>query len=302
MRLIIILLFAIFLHQSHAATVEAQKHTSKKTVVDEQIGTSKKPLFVKTEIIEDKEKISANQIKEKLKDDLERETSEYTYRASIATIGIFIVTLIQAGLFLWQLFLMRKATEISAIAAKAAQAAVQVSHTSFLADHRPWVHINGIEVHKPPFKDSGRFLIPLSITLENVGNTPALQVWPVIYASDGGFTDINPTDVQNRIVDNGPNQNGGIAIFPNSKTKIEVYAVMQEDLDRFGTVTMIWPSIVGVIFYKNTTGETWHRTGFIYNTFVERSNDRDYLINLDSLHEDNFPIRLQLSPQGDFAD
>ena len=215
---------------------------------------------------------------------------------------LLAVAMIQALFFYFQLQKMdRSITDASNVAATARDS-VNLARDAFVADHRPWLCVSELVADGFPMIEEGRLLIPLSITLKNVGNSPALAAWPDVHAMDPLLSDETPVGRQAKIARAGGHQDVGIALFPGETSTIKVYALMQAAEVEACRAEGMWPWIIGVLFYKFASDESWHRTGFIFTTRVARSDPKDGLVKLGADGPMPELIQVQLSPQGSFAD
>jgi hypothetical protein len=65
--------------------------------------------------------------------------------AGLFTAALAVVAVVQAGLFVWQLVLMRKTMQDSTVAAKAAEESARVAREAFTKMERPYLYIFGVK-------------------------------------------------------------------------------------------------------------------------------------------------------------
>lgn len=108
-----------------------------------------------------------------------------TWVLAYSTMFLFIAAAIQAGLFIWQLSLIRTSLKDTKIAADAARAAAEagtlqakVAERSFTELERPWLFLEGATVSRRELP--GQALVPnnwfIKLHWKNVGRAPALIV------------------------------------------------------------------------------------------------------------------------------
>ena len=153
----------------------------------DQRGTEQIPLVVKVlpsqpseeqTKKEDAEKHEKSEIDRKLAFETQR-IADYTDRLALFTVFLFCVAVSQAGLFVWQLFYMRRGMDDAKLAAEAAKAAAEATKlqaSAIISAQRPYVFLkvqeNGIKFNLNGTFEYGteRF----KFELRNYGRTPAL--------------------------------------------------------------------------------------------------------------------------------
>lgn len=98
--------------------------------------------------------------------------SIFTFWLTLATIGLGIVAVLQIG------FLDRSET-IASRSANAAKQSADVAKDTLIATQRPWMWPETLAVASDlVFKEDRSATISIRYIIKNMGNTPALNVWP----------------------------------------------------------------------------------------------------------------------------
>jgi hypothetical protein len=164
----------------------AQSKQSAEPPAADQRGTDKVPFSVKIVPAPDsKEKTDKEEherkekaiVDEKLAFETQR-IADYTNRLALFTVFLFCAAVAQAGLFVWQLLLIRASltdAKIAADAAKeaadAAKAQIKLARDDFNATHRPKIRIKNVWLAQQLLPDTP---VIVDILLVNVGNVPAV--------------------------------------------------------------------------------------------------------------------------------
>ena len=93
----------------------------------------------------------------------------------VFTGGLLIIAIVQAGLFWYQLRLMRDATKEAAAAATAAKNSVELARQAFVATHRPEIVVQSIRSSFGP-ESSSDFSMKADVTIFNRGTTEAANL------------------------------------------------------------------------------------------------------------------------------
>jgi hypothetical protein len=150
-------------------------------------GTDEVPLPVKVVPAPDTERKAAEEKQERdKKTTTEDRLVEWTHALFWATAALAFVAAVQAGLFVWQLFLMRDGVKVAALAAGAARESADAARASIdLAqiDQRPWVSVDISIISPVTYDSNGNAHITFRFSLTNVGRSPAIniEVFPMIY-------------------------------------------------------------------------------------------------------------------------
>jgi hypothetical protein len=99
----------------------------------------------------------------------EERTADYTFW--MALIGT-----IQAGLFIWQLILLRKGTEDSKIAAEAAKESADISRVAMISTERAFVQLNTFRWISHRDSESSKIYWRIHPIFTNTGNTPTRKM------------------------------------------------------------------------------------------------------------------------------
>ena len=152
---------------NHPPTTEGAKPST-----PDQRGSEEVPLVVKVlpapsaDAKADQEKQERNEkalIDQKLAFETQR-IADYTRSLEFFTLCLFIVAFAQAGLFVWQLILIRSGTDDARIAANAAKASADLALQEFVIDYRDSannIRTTGFcRIFDTPFREgeSGRFI------------------------------------------------------------------------------------------------------------------------------------------------
>jgi hypothetical protein len=113
----------------------------------------------------------------------ERGLTDYTRVLAVATIGLIIVAVAQALLFLWQLIYMRiglrdakRAADAARDSALSATESVAISKLAMVAGNRAFVHYNGCRWISHPQDADKRVFWRISARWLNAGNTPTRKL------------------------------------------------------------------------------------------------------------------------------
>ena len=177
----LILMMSIFLI-GNAWSVEPQhkkQNGRDQHAKTEQRGTENSPVYFKGEVTtrQDKEESERDAKEHEVKAVVDATLANYTFWLAILTGGLLLAAAIQAGLFIWQLGLMRRATIDSGVSAKAAEKAANIAERSLTDLERSWLFIESVRV----VRREGAPIQPeipnnwyISFVWRNVGRAPAL--------------------------------------------------------------------------------------------------------------------------------
>jgi hypothetical protein len=126
--------------------------------------------------------------------------ARFTFWLFVATGTLATVAAVQAGLFLWQLRLMREgindsktAANAAETAAKTAQRSAEISQQRLIASNRAWVKAEIEMSDQPCIFDSNSISVAFRFKLQNIGNAPALNIsthaWLVPFSSGSAPTE-----------------------------------------------------------------------------------------------------------------
>ena len=253
----------------------------KKPPKAEQKGTGNPPLIIRGEVITKKspQEIESDATASRDKAAIDGALVRYTGWTTFYTLLLFLVAAVQAGLFMWQLKLMRRSTKDAGDAARAAEKAaiaaehsIQVSRDAYIASERPWVSVDAA-IRTDLFKKQQGIEFGVNFNVKNYGKSPAINVhifYEVItlkIAADqfGG--------ARQRIAERGDHakvgKDMGIHLFP-SEAKIIPWTnyLSNEEIKNltYTPLTGLIPSfyVVGAVFYQSAFDEEIHQTGFNY--------------------------------------
>ena len=235
MLIVRVLLLILVLAIGFAWSSEPKKPPSKngyQQTKTEQTGAENAPLFVKGDVTTKQDKTEAERDAEERKHKARVDAAlvEYTRWLALLTGCLFFAAVAQVGLFVWQLRLMRKATENAGAAARAAFASAKASNVvattareEFLATHRPKL------ILQDAFCDDTEFGHPIAVkyVIVNIGETPAriiesaIEIKVITTEGDGfgAHPRITIQKGQNEIGDVKINAGEGLERTFNSKSK-----------------------------------------------------------------------------------
>lgn len=137
-------------------------------------GTEQSPLFVRV-LPEPKTAQEAEDERRELEKRAatEQDLAKYTLYLAIATALLFVAATAQAGLFVWQLILLRRSVQDSAMAASASTRSANTSEESFRRLERPYIFAFGVNRLRVNVQVAGgRPFVTYDIA--NHGKTPAI--------------------------------------------------------------------------------------------------------------------------------
>lgn len=162
-----------------AEGVKAAPTPSANAAQDTSRGTEARPLIVRGELIVNRSAEAASQEASdgKAKMQLDADMVRYTGLNVAVTAVMCFTALMQAGLFVWQLSMMRKTAKDGQLAAIAAMKNVEIAERTLIASRRPWLAIRKVELGTPALEwTPGGVGIAVNVTVENVGGGPAFDV------------------------------------------------------------------------------------------------------------------------------
>jgi hypothetical protein len=242
---------------------------------------------------------TANQTKDNI--DNERQIAKYNCQLAIytrdlayftkwlvyATTGLIMIGLLQ-GFFLQRSVRVadRAATEAkdAIVAAQAgayaatthalaAEEANKINRDLLIATQRPWISVDLTPANDLIYRDDGAYL-QITCTMKNVGNTPALYVWPrlcgILQGSQNAAARQQALIVEAR-QENPIGRDLGHAIFPGEPQRVSVLTailIRNDGVARFQPVgadrTILQIAVVGFVSYKTTFDQIWRYTGLSY--------------------------------------
>jgi len=110
----------------------------------------------------------------------EQGLTDYTRILANATMGLVLVAVFQALLFLWQLIYMRQGLTDASISANAARDGVIVAKQSMIAENRAYVHYNACTWFSHANHADGRIFWRIRPMWTNRGNTPTRNLNVVV--------------------------------------------------------------------------------------------------------------------------
>ncbi len=258
-------------------------NSEKKGTHTEQRGTNQHPLIISGEIISKKnsQEIEDEAVANKEKSAIDNALVEYTQQTAVYTGLLFLVAFAQAGLFVWQLRLMRQSTKDAGDAARAAEKAaaaaehsIKVSRDAYIASERPWVSV-AAAVSTDLCKKSHGIEFGVHFTVKNYGKSPAIDVHIVYEVVTLRIASDQFGGVRQRIAELGTKtnmgMNMGVQLFPDEEKVIpwvntlnnkEIQEATQSHQPPAGLLPSFY--VVGAVFYKSAFSEEIHQTGFNY--------------------------------------
>jgi hypothetical protein len=193
-RFVLCLLISLLMATQFAFSQGKKDYTEKpsRRFNTEQRGTEKEPFVVRvlpSEEAQAETAIHKQETDEKAKNDVD--LTRYTGWLALITAFLFIVAIIQAGLFYWQLVLIRGSLGDTQVAARAAADSARTMKTTAQRQLRAYVCVEGLQignVANPPQPQRGQKIIPtvahihrpldgplINLALKNFGQTPASE-------------------------------------------------------------------------------------------------------------------------------
>jgi hypothetical protein len=275
------LLLALILVGSNAWSGDANllvRDSGNKQAKGERIGTKISPLFVKADITskQDVEESKRETKEREIKAEVDAALVKYNFWLTLLTGGMLLVAAIQAGLFVWQLALMHRATSDAGIAAKAAEKAANIAERSLTDLERPIVY--GV-VSEPGLAIVGILSCSdLQLCILNCGRTPANLTrieHKISIAPHGEIAPtIDPNVVIGRELPVGTFAANGDPFFETENMRLRFVNEAQSIIENTQSV---W--IVGFVRYEDIFGGHYI-TGFthvfdpISGRFVRRGDER----------------------------
>jgi hypothetical protein len=195
----------------------------------------------------------------------ERTTSDpvalFTFVLSVSTIGLWAVT--------WRSGVRQTRDMEGAIAA--AQDANKISNTHMIADQRAWVAVGHLGIIDDiVFKAAeGGAVVFLSVTLTNLGKTPALDVhtqMDMAFDDDSARQRLREIAVSERASESRWTR----ILLPNDSYQRE-WALA---IDTPTTGVHVSPRVIGCVTYRIVPDNTIHQTGFDFVLFEQHPNGR----------------------------
>lgn len=199
----------------------------------------------------------------------------YTFVLAIFSGALVVLTLVLAGVGIWQGVLTRRA--------------VNLTRDEFEATHRPWIKVEISTEDDLTWGADGQGNLAVNVKMTNIGNGPALYAWPYMTICMVAGPDADPykwqrtqAEVARQRVIN-PNMNFGHTILPGDfatqtisvmipKADIERAEALWRSVQKTGDACLM-PSIVGCVTYRFAFSAVEHQTGFIRH--VRQYGDAD---------------------------
>ena len=201
------------------------------------------------------------------------------------TLGLCLIALVQAGLFVWQLGYMREGLADAAAGAQAAEEAAKaatdlnkITRDAYVADQRPWV---SVDLKPEPggrliVEQDGNITADITISYRNHGRTPAINVLIGYISIIHDHNDIKRTQDKvlaetNAYMSTGANE---ITLFPNDTTHFDQAAHGKVAAGAFqltphaGASNPIELLLVGCLRYQSPGGQIGV-TDFCFNIIVK---------------------------------
>jgi hypothetical protein len=214
-----------------------------------------------------------------------RDLAGFTRWLVYATTGLIVIGLLQ-GYFLRRSVNVAsiaaaeardaiKATQASAEAAnthaRAAEEANRINREILAATQRPWISVDLAPASALIYRDDGAYL-PITCTMKNVGNTPAIYVWPRLC---GILQGSQYAAARQRVLiaearqDQSIARQFGHAIFPGQDVSVlTAILIKNEEINGFQPAssdrTILQITVVGFVNYQPTFDQVWRYTGFSY--------------------------------------
>lgn len=193
---------------------------------------------------------------------------------ALFTGGLIVVGVLQAGLFWWQLSLIREGLSDTEDAAEAAKEQAKLARESLIASQRAWIKVSDVKLHDALYVRDGRASTTVTFRLENVGNAPGLQIAPwirlgVVRRDGTHLTRFTRECEEQRLPPPFQAFLFPGEVFPPSDKPVAFPAhIKREDFEPGihdeGGLKHVMPLIMGCIFYKFPTDrERFHQTRFI---------------------------------------
>jgi len=209
---------------------------------------------------------------------------------AVATTALVVVGAVQAGLFLWQLILLRRNVRDSAAAARAvaeaadaARAANRISREAIASDQRPWVRLKVTLGAALSYTSRDGWRIGLQYEIQNIGKIPARRV--------GFVADVVPfmlgyqepegpfhaqTNVANELHDfarqtlNARAGGGGFSLllFPGDEPKAGTFVIHKSHQTFANALESARYTgqfiVLTCVIYQSTLDGSWHETAEAY--------------------------------------
>jgi len=161
--------------RSQSVQNHGERHKEEPAIL--QRGTEASPLFIKIVGADAKKDAPTHDQKDTNMESFEQRWGIADWRVAYLTLGLVIVGAIQAGLFVWQLLVMKKSLNDAALAARAAEASAQAASETLRhlketaeVELRAYVGIVFDKEHQNLGADGYR------LAIKNSGKTPAHKV------------------------------------------------------------------------------------------------------------------------------
>lgn len=193
----------------------------------------------------------------------------FTIVLSLSTAGLWIVT--------WRSEVRQSRHSLKAITL--ARRSADVAEKALIAANRPWIKVD-IQVGGPIFYNVNGVNFTLKYILQNIGHSPATNVWvspravyPIL--SEIEPRHLSPRDEMQKVISHlktRPPSPLGFALFPNDIIIQDItVSISQDEIKRTTQlIEAIYPVIVGAVDYRIDFDEKSHQTGFTVE--IRRSN------------------------------
>src|SRR3954451_2922229 len=164
-----------------------------------------------------------------------------------------------------------------------ARRAADTAERALVATQRPWVKIATVHMAEALSYDVNGLRLSFTFHLENVGNTPAIAVFPHPHVYFPNFSGEGPASnvlaQQQLIIEGGrtrpPNTQIGNMLFPKEpRAQTITTNVARADLDASRRIAGLEESmehlhlsLVAVVPYRSTLSEAWHHTSLIVDIY-----------------------------------
>jgi hypothetical protein len=179
----------------------------------------------------------------------------FTGVLALSTIGLWLVT--------WRSGVRQSKEMRDAI--QTAQAANEISHSAIIAEQRAWVSVGDLKVNDEMllFRTHGAD-ISVSVTIKNIGKTPALSVhtsMEMIFGYGEAPDAVKKLSEANKTVDQ---VHWTRTILPGDSYRREWGFHIENPPGKLGSV---FPAIIGCTTYQISPDNSVHQTAFVFHLF-----------------------------------
>ena len=225
---------------------------------------------------------------------------EFVYANAALMMALFTVVLAAATSLAWQAakallktvevqmkradsVAAQQAHDVHAVIAEARRAA-DAAENIFVATQRPWVKVS-IDAAGPLVYDESGANVAFRFTLENIGNSPARNVWVEarLIAQGIGLADEPLSDARHlqrqliaELKGRGPSPYGFV-LFPKDVAAQDIpFNIPQDELTRITQrVDFMHIQLVGAVDYNSGFGAESHQTGFVVEVGRRNGSEAD---------------------------